>query len=297
MLWRYLCIPAPRCISLRLREGLKPEPWCEGSCHFSIPASSFLGPRCIVAMYSEVLILSFISAALVLVPLIWYLHARNIAAVAIGIWLSGTNLIYAVDALVWAEDADIEASVWCDLSTSFIIGSHIALPAACLSVCIHLERLASFFQTSTPQAKRRRIIFECLMCFGLPLVYIALHLIVQPRRFDLFYGFGCRPATYPAVATIFLVVVPPLVLTVATFVCAGISWRHLVVHGVRFDGKRGSISSVTRNLYLRLIGMALLEVLSSAILVVVVMWVVVIPRARPHREYVERSESDSYMGR
>ena len=214
-------------------------------------------------MYPEIPVLSFISAALTLVPLIWYLRARNIAAVAIGIWLSVTNLTYAVDALVWGEDTDIKAEVWCDIgklfhplppilteglskATVFITGSRIALPAACLSICIHLERLASFSsQTSTSQAKRRRIIFECLMCFGMPVVYILLRafslnlcvlllkytaylldLVVQPRRFNLFYGFGCRPATYPTVATIFLVMIPPLLLTVATIVYAGAS--HLV---------------------------------------------------------------------
>ncbi|KAF8553270.1 STE3-domain-containing protein [Imleria badia] len=223
-------------------------------------------------MYPEIPVLSFISAALTLVPVIWYLHARNIAAGAIGMWLSVTNLTYAVDALVWAEDADIEASVWCDISTSFITGSRIALPAACLSICIQLERLASFSQTSTPQAKRRRIVFEYFMCFGLPLLYVALHLVVQPRRFDLFYGFGCRPATYPTIATIFLVMIPPLLLTVATFVWAGIAGHHFLVHGVQFYAKRGSNSSLTRNLYLRLIGMALLEAVLSAVLVSVVMW-------------------------
>lgn len=64
----------------------------------------------------------------------------------------------------------------CGLSeaTSFITCSRIALPAACLSICIHLERLASFGHTSSPQAKQRRIIFECVMCFGLPVVYAAL---------------------------------------------------------------------------------------------------------------------------
>ncbi|KAG8215488.1 pheromone A receptor-domain-containing protein [Butyriboletus roseoflavus] len=66
-------------------------------------------------MYPEIPILSFISAALSLVPLVWYLHARNIAAVAIGIWLSVANLAYAVDALVWAEHTDVTASVWCDI--------------------------------------------------------------------------------------------------------------------------------------------------------------------------------------
>ncbi|KAH0834105.1 pheromone A receptor-domain-containing protein [Lanmaoa asiatica] len=232
-------------------------------------------------MYPEVPALSFISAALTLVPLIWYFHARNIAAMAIGIWFSVTNLTYAVDALVWAENVDIVASVWCDISTCVITGSRIALPAACLSVCVHLERLAAFCQTSIPQAKRRRIIFECLMCFGLPVMYIALHLVVQPRRFDLFYGFGCRPATYPTVVTIFLVMIPPLLLTVAAIVCAGIAWRHFLVHGVQFYGKRGSISSLTRNLYLRLVGMALLEAVFSAFLVAVVMWGVLFPGLAP----------------
>ena len=51
-------------------------------------------------------------------------------------------------------------------------------------------------------------------------VYLA-DLAVQPRRFDLFYGFGCRAAIYPSIATIFLVMVPPLLLTAATIVYAG----------------------------------------------------------------------------
>ena len=66
-------------------------------------------------MYPEIPALSLISSGLTLLPVIWYLHARNIAAVAIGIWLSVTNLTYAVDALIWAGDADIKASVWCDV--------------------------------------------------------------------------------------------------------------------------------------------------------------------------------------
>lgn len=50
------------------------------------------------------------------------------------------------------------------------------------------------------------------------------------------------------------------------------AWRHFLVHGVQFHGKRGSVSSLTRNLYLRLVGMALLEAVFSALLVVAVMW-------------------------
>ncbi|KIJ64363.1 hypothetical protein HYDPIDRAFT_112361 [Hydnomerulius pinastri MD-312] len=235
-------------------------------------------------MQAEIPALSFISAGLVLIPVIWYFRARNIAAVAIGTWLSVTNIIYAVDALIWAQDFDIKASVWCDIcTTSFITGSHFALPAACLCICIHLERLASFCQTSTPVAKRRRIVFESVMCFGLPAVYIALHLIVQPRRVDLYDGFGCRPATYPAVTAVFLVWIPPFILAFATIVYAAIAWRHFLVHGVQFsrDGARSSASSLTCNLYIRLVGMAVLEVVSSVAMAVVAMWYTLSPGLVP----------------
>jgi hypothetical protein len=92
--------------------------------------------------------------------------------------------------------------------------------------------------------------------------------------------------------------VPPLLLTVATIVCAGtfcplnsetlhpystagVAWRHFLVHGVQFYEKRNSISSLTRNLYLRLVGMALLEAVFSAVLVAIVMWVALSPGLTP----------------
>ena len=59
------------------------------------------------------------------------------------------------------------------------------------------------------------------------------------------------------------------------------AWRHFLVHGVQFYGKRGSISSLTRNLYLRLVGMALLEAVLSAVVVAVVMWGVLSPGLAP----------------
>lgn len=92
---------------------------------------------------------------------------------------------------------------------------------------------------------------------------------------------------------------PPLLLTVATFIwagmssslfrvrdfaficAAGIAGHHFLSHGVQFYGKRGSISSLTGNLYLRLVGMALLETLFSAVLITVVMWGVLSPGLSP----------------
>lgn len=138
--------------------------------------------------------LSFVFAALVLVPLAWYFRAPNIAAMAIGIWLSVTNSIYAVDALIWASNDNTWAPIWCDIctyvfvaipedaltspfehsATSLITSSYLALPAACLCICVRLERLASFSQMTPFVAKRRRMLSECIVCFGLPALYTVI---------------------------------------------------------------------------------------------------------------------------
>ncbi|KAH7924992.1 fungal pheromone STE3G-protein-coupled receptor [Leucogyrophana mollusca] len=225
-------------------------------------------------MHTEIPVLSFICAALVLAPLPWSIRARNIAALSIGAWLFIANIIYVVDALIWANNADPRVPVWCDISSSIIVGSHIASPASCLCICIHLERVASFCQTSTPVAKRRRTLFESVMCFGLPIVYMALHLIVQPRRFDVYEGFGCRPTTYASIPTIFLMWIPPLFLSVAAVFCAGIAWRHFLYQGVQFS-TGGTVSpspsSLTSGNYIRLIVMAVLEAFWSIIVLAIVM--------------------------
>lgn len=154
-------------------------------CPFCLPRLSF-----VIEMQTEVPVLSFISAVLVLFPLPWYCRAGNIAAMSIGMWLFVVNTIIAVDALQWTGAYQIPFVFWCDISECFDLNSrweltipvastlmtavNVAIPAACLCICIHLERMASFCQTSTSITKRRRILFECLMCFGVPLVYAAL---------------------------------------------------------------------------------------------------------------------------
>ncbi|KAG1751794.1 GPCR fungal pheromone mating factor [Suillus lakei] len=221
-------------------------------------------------MQTEVSVLSFISAALVLFPLPWYVRAGNIAAMSIGIWLFIVNVVNAIDALQWAGAYQIPSLLWCDITSALVTAFNVAIPSACLCICIHLERMASFCQTSTFVTKRCRILLECLMCFGVPLMYAALHLIVQPRRFDVYENFGCRSAIYPSVVALFIVWIPPLVLSLLTLIFCGITWRHFLLHGVQFSRTRAS-SSLTCGAYIRLVSMAVSEVICTIAATVVAM--------------------------
>jgi pheromone a factor receptor len=72
-------------------------------------------------MQTEIPVLSFISAVLVLFPLPWYCRAGNIAAMSIGMWLFVVNVINAIDALQWTGAYQIPFLFWCDLSECFDI--------------------------------------------------------------------------------------------------------------------------------------------------------------------------------
>ena len=125
------------------------------------------------------------------------------------------------------------------LATKLLIGANMALPAACLCVCMHLERVASIRQVCTTKSdKRRRQIVEAILCFGLPIIWMAIReqfffvfqlkyliddfsdYIVQGHRFDIIEEYGCRPATYVSVPAVFLIWVPPLALAATTCVFA-----------------------------------------------------------------------------
>ncbi|KAG2151131.1 pheromone A receptor-domain-containing protein [Suillus bovinus] len=129
-------------------------------------------------------------------------------------WLFILNFMYGVDALIWSDNMNIVIPVWCDITSKIIIGSTFSLPAACLCLCIHIKHVASVNQGKTLLSNKwTRQLFELFMCFGLPMISMGLHYIVQGHRFDIIKGYGCHPATYVSIPAIFLIWVPPLTLS------------------------------------------------------------------------------------
>ncbi|KIJ08355.1 hypothetical protein PAXINDRAFT_88958 [Paxillus involutus ATCC 200175] len=204
---------------------------------------------------------AFLAAILVLVPLPWHWRARNIGTLAIIAWLFVLNLIYGINSIVWAGNVNNPVPVWCDITTKIMIGANSALPIATMCVCKHLELVSSNRRVRFDHAdRRRRIIFDSIMCFGVPLILMALHYVVQGHRFDIFENFGCQPTVYFSIAAIFIVYVPPLAFSIATLVYAATSLYHFIRRRISFATHlQGSNSSLTTHRYLRLMAMAVTE--------------------------------------
>ncbi|KAJ7661863.1 pheromone A receptor-domain-containing protein [Mycena rosella] len=226
------------------------------------------------SMHPELAPIAFIAAFSLFLALPWHWRARNVATLSIIFWLFAINLIFAIDSVMWANSIDIMALVWCDITTKLIIGSNFALPAACLCICIHLEQVSSIRVVRTTVAdKRRRQLFEAFMCFGLPLLFMALHYIVQGHRFDIIEEYGCRPATYLSVASVFIVWIPPILMAVAALVFAGLALRHFMLRRITFAAHLDAThSALTTSRYLRLMLMSIIQMIWSLSITSYILW-------------------------
>ncbi|KAF5378597.1 hypothetical protein D9615_007166 [Tricholomella constricta] len=175
-------------------------------------------------MHPEFVPIALISAFSVLIVLPWHWRAGNVATLALAFWLFTSNIIYGVGAAIWGDNADIVIPVCIKIDYR----SNFGLPAACLCICIHLERVASVRNSQTTISdKRRRQLFETMICVGLPLFFMGLR-----YRFDIIEEYGCRPPTYFSIAAIFIVWLSPLLVSITALVCAGLALKHFMVRRV-----------------------------------------------------------------
>ncbi|KAL6308810.1 fungal pheromone STE3G-protein-coupled receptor [Sparassis latifolia] len=223
-------------------------------------------------MLSELPYVAFLAAILVLVPLPWYWRAKNVATLSLMAWLFVVNVIYGVDSILWHDSVVVVVPVWCDITTRIIIGAQMALPAACMCICIHLEQVASGRQARTLRSeKQRRQIIEAVLCFLVPVVWMALHYTVQGHRFDIIEGYGCRPNTYVSIPAIIIIWVPPLVLATITLIYAALAFHYFLRRRITF-AKYLESSGLTTSRYLRLMLMSVVLMVMGVVSTSFTLW-------------------------
>lgn len=76
-------------------------------------------------MHAEFPVGAFIAAVLVLVPLPSHWRARNVATLSMIVWLFVSNVIYAVDSIIWAGNVLDSAPIWCDIGRCRLLHPYV----------------------------------------------------------------------------------------------------------------------------------------------------------------------------
>ncbi|KAI0350982.1 fungal pheromone STE3G-protein-coupled receptor [Trametes cingulata] len=202
---------------------------------------------------------SFLAAVLVLVPLPWHWRARNIPTLSLIAWLFMVNVAHGVNVILWWGNLEIKLVIWCDIVSKLVIGANMALPAACFCLAMRLEGIAAVRQVKRSYSdNRRRAFVDLAICVGIPLIYMALHYVVQGHRFDIIEDFGCQPDSYVSIPEFFLVWFVPILSCLGTLVLGGMAFMHFFRRRATFARHlAASNSGLTPSRYFRLMTMSL----------------------------------------
>ncbi|CAE6416009.1 unnamed protein product [Rhizoctonia solani] len=206
-------------------------------------------------MRPELTVVSFICTFLVLIPLPWHWRARNIPTLSLIFWLTAVNFPRAISTIIWAGNTNDSAPVWCDIVTRLHMGANWAFGASAIPLCRYLSRVSSpYHQVENARERRRRMIFEIVMCWVLPLIGVVLYYVVQHHRYDIYEDFGCFPAFRPTVVATLIVNVPPVIFALITLVYAAIALRWFIQRRTQFETSlQSNDSGLTISRYLRLV--------------------------------------------
>lgn len=156
------------------------------------------------------------------------------------------------------------APVWCDITTKFMIGLSVAIPACSLCVNRRLYHIASVSSvTKTKAQKRRDIMTDLAIGVGIPVLEMVLHYIVQGHRFNIFEEIGCYPATYNTPPAYALVFTWPLIIgCISAYYCVR-TIMELAQRRAQFMEFLCANKNLNSSRYFRLMGLAGIEVLCT----------------------------------
>ncbi|VDB95384.1 unnamed protein product [Peniophora sp. CBMAI 1063] len=164
-------------------------------------------------MHTVLTVFSALSILLLVLILPGQIKSHSIPAVTVLCWLFLCSNIHLANSLIWANSTEVQAAVWCDISTKVLLGAMVAVPGAFFCTSRQLEVLTSTFDHTKMPSLRRKLLVEVLMCIAVPILYISLHTIVQFRRFSILQDFGCQAAVHDSLPSLMLVWLPPFVIS------------------------------------------------------------------------------------
>ncbi|KAG8768187.1 a-factor receptor [Ceratobasidium sp. 428] len=168
-----------------------------------------------------------------------------------------------VNAIVWADNIDDSAPVWCDISSRLVVGLSVGLTASGLCIQRRLYRIATAKQISDPcDSGKRELIIELTLGLGLPVLVVMLYYVVQVARYVIIEDIGCWPVTMYTALKIPTILMWPVIITFSSFVYAGLTIHALTQRRRQFSRVlSGSGTDLTMSRFFRLMALAATEML------------------------------------
>jgi len=202
-------------------------------------------------------VFSGIGLILSLIPISWHLKSGNVGTCSYLIWTALGCLVHFVDSIVWSGNAINWAPVWCDINIRIQLAVAVAWPACALCIVRRLYYIASPTTVTTTKTERRReVIIDLLITFGIPVLQMAVQYIVAGHRFNIIEDFGCAPATWNTHLAYPLVWSWPLIIGFISACYGALTIRAFMKRRKQFRDLVTTNSNLTYSHYWRLVALS-----------------------------------------
>ncbi|CAR29865.1 ZYRO0G18810p [Zygosaccharomyces rouxii] len=172
---------------------------------------------------SNIIGLSLVAILLLLPPLAWHTHSRNIPAVLLILWLFTMDLTSLVGASIWSEEDFMNrwnGKGWCDIVVKLQVGANVGMPCAVTNIVYNLHTVLRA-NTVLPELNSwSKICCDLTISLATPVIIMALSYIVQVARFGIVRFNGCQNVLSPTWLTTVLYTMWGLIWSTAGMVYA-----------------------------------------------------------------------------
>ncbi|CAG8786353.1 11618_t:CDS:1, partial [Racocetra persica] len=137
-----------------------------------------------------------LSVLLCIIPGIFYIQTRNWGVVLMIFWAIATNIILFINSILWADDLDDKAHIYCLISTPIYVGANIGLLTSISCMIYNLYTLIACPTIVTERIKRRQTIRDSGLIIGGPIILTGFNYLVQTHKYGIRPTLGCFPVEY-----------------------------------------------------------------------------------------------------
>ncbi|VDB86836.1 unnamed protein product [Peniophora sp. CBMAI 1063] len=193
-------------------------------------------------------------------------HSWNIGVALLCIWLCLENVICAVNAVSWSDNAQAKMYTWCDITSRLNTAVLVGLNIAPLLITRRLYLIANL-RSIAPISRRAKLwdnVVEWTCGLIWPLVSAGpLYYVVQTARFEVIEGLGCFNDELSHSILAFVLaqvwtILPPLISVVIYY--PKVIWT-FYTQSREIDRFLGSSDAISRRTYMRVLAIASVDIL------------------------------------
>ncbi|KAF0527918.1 STE3-domain-containing protein [Gigaspora margarita] len=134
---------------------------------------------------------ALIAVLLCIIPGIFHIQTRNWGAILMTFWVIATNVILFINSILWANDLDDKAPIYCLISSPIYVGSNFGLLSSITCMIHTLYSYVSNPVILTERVRKRQAVRILSITILVPTIFVGLYYLLQTNKYGIRPILGC----------------------------------------------------------------------------------------------------------